>query len=281
MPCNSPPLDRSAEPESQPIPLPVAKQPSYKLQLPPSPHPQPDASHAVTASVGQHDSKLTPTKPGRHPTGLLTPPDTLHVDRTAYNHLTEELKTKETNLEQAQQDLANEREHARIKLRERDEMHMRALEDKDAEIKATEERIVILEERLASLHEKFDEMRCQKQLLDGQNTHDRARILELEEQISALRAEYNENFTNLTTANNTISTLHEELDAQRVTVINLRATITELTHQYEQSEDKNKTQSEVVARRKKHSLDLVHALAQSLADDDLPFVCINVAGLMK
>ena len=231
--------------------------------------------------MGQHDGKLTPTKPGRHPTGLLTPPDTLHVDRTAYNHLTEELRSKETNLEQAQQDLANERENARIKLREQDEVHMQALEDKNAEIKTAEERIVNLEERLASLHEKFDEMRCQKQLLDGQNTHDRARLLELEEQISVLRTEYNEIFNNLTTANNMVSTLHEELDAQRATVAKLRATIDELTHQYELAEDKNKTQNEVIARRKKHSLDLVHALAQSLADDDLHFVCFNMAGLMK
>ncbi len=281
MPCNSSPLDRSAESESHPIPLLVANQSSYKLQLPPSPHLQPDASDAVTASVGQYDSNITPTRPGRHPTGLLTPPDTLHVNRTAYNHLTEELRTKETNLEQAQQDLANERENACIKLREQDEMHLRALEDKDAEIKATEERIVNLEERLALLHQKFDEMRCQKQLLDAQNTHDCARILELEEQISVLRAEYDEIVTGLITANKTISALHEELDAQRATVAKLRATIDELTHQYEVSEDKNKTQSEVIARRKKHSLDLVHALAQSLADVDLPFVCFNMAGLMK
>lgn len=252
------------------------KQSSYKLQLPPSPHTQPDASNpndTVTAVVGsRHDSKVTPTKPSRHPTGLLTPPDTLHVDRTAYNHLTEELKTKETDLEQAQKDLAKEREDTRIKLREQDEIHLRALEDKIAEIKANEERIVNLEERLAELHDKFDEMRCQKQLLEGQNTHDSARILELEEQTSALQAEYNQIFTNLTAANNTIQALHEELDAQRATIAKLRATIDDLTRQYQVLEGKNKAQGEVIARRKKHSLDLVHALAQSLADGDLPFV---------
>jgi len=187
---------------------------------------------------------------------------------------------KETNLEQAQQDLAKERENARVKLIEQDEMHTRALDDKDAEIKANEELIATLKKSLASLEEKLDEMRCQKQLLDGQNTHDRARILELEEQMSVLQAEYNEIFTNLTTANNTIPALHEELDAQRAAVAKLRATIDSLTRQCEMLEDKNKTQSEVVARRKKHSLDLVHALTQSLTDVDLPFVSLNMAGLM-
>jgi chromosome segregation ATPase len=234
----------------------------------------------VANIVGQYDSEFTPIKPSRHPTGLLTPPDTLRVDRTAYNHLTEELRTKETNLEQAQQDLAKEREDAFVKLKEQDEMHTRALEDKDAEIKANVERIATLVESLSSLEEKIDEIKCQKQLLDEQNTHDRARILELEEQMSALRAEYNEIFTSLNTANNTIPALHEELDAQRATVAKLRATIDGLTRQCELLEDKNKTQSEVIARRKKHSLDLVHALAQSLTDVDLPFVRVNMAGLM-
>ena len=231
--------------------------------------------------VGRYHSQLTPTKPSRHATGLITPPDTHHVDRTAYNHLTEELRTKETNLEQAQRDLAKEREDARVKLGEQNEIHTRALEDKDAEIKTNEERIATLEGSLASLEEKFDEVGRQKQLLDGQNTHDCARILELEEQMSVLRAEYNEIVTNLTTANNAIPALHEELDAQRATVAKLRATIDGLTCQCEVLEDKNKTQSEVIASRKKHSLDLVHALTQSLADIDLPFVRLNMAGFMK
>jgi hypothetical protein len=281
-PCDSSLLARSAEP--QPIPLLVVRQSSYKPQLPSSLHTQPgtsDLDDAVTTVIRQCDSKLTPTKLSRHSTGLLTPPDTLHVDRTAYNHLTEELRTKEISLAQAREDLAKKREDDRIKLREQEEMRMRALEGKDAEIEANEERIATLEERLASLQEKFDEMRCQKQLLDGQNTHDRARILELEGQIAVLQAEYNETFTNLGTANNTIPALHDELNTQRATAAKLWATIDDLTRQYEVLEHKNKTQSEIIARRKKHSLDLVNALTQSLNDVDLPFVRDNMAGLIS
>ena len=246
--------------------------------LPPSPHTQFDTSDpddVTTTVIARYDSKLTPTKPSCHPTGILTPPDTLHVDRIAYNHLTEELNTKKTGLAQAQEDLAKEREDARIKLREQGELHTRALEDKDAEVKANNERIATLEERLASLQEKFDEIKYQNQLLDGQSTHDCARILELEGQMSVLRAEYNEIFTNLTTANTTIPALHEELDTQRATVAKLRATIDDLTHQCQVLEDKNKSQSEVIARRKKHSLDLVNMLTQSLTNIDLPLVRFN------
>lgn len=231
--------------------------------------------------MGRYNDRLTPTKPNSHPIGLLTPPTTIHVDRTAYDHLTEELRTKETSLAQAQEDLIKERDEARIKLIDRDKVYTRALEDKDAEVKANKGRIINLEKTLASLQEEFDELMSKKQLLDKQNVHDRERVRELENQISVLRTEYNETFTNLTTANNMIPALQTELEAQHVTVSRLRATIEDLTHQCKVLEDKNKAQSEVIARRKKHSLDLINALTQSLTDIDVPSVRSDIANLMR
>ena len=262
----------------------MVRQASYRLQLPPSPHTQPDPSDpddTLSTVTGQYNDKLTPTKPNSHPIGLLTPPDTVHVDRTAYDYLTEELRMKETSLAQAQEDLEREREDARIKLRYQDEIHTRVLEEKDADRKANEERIVDLEKRLASLQEHLYELTSERVLLDEQNARDRARILELEHQISVLRTEYHGTFTNLTAANNTITALQEELEARRATVGGLRATIDDLTRQYMVLEDKNKAQNEVIAKRKKHSLDLVNALTQSLTDIDLPFVCFKIANPME
>lgn len=203
------------------------------------------------------------------------------MDRMAYDHLTEELRTKETSLAQAQEDLVKERNNVRIRLIEQDDVHTRVLEDKDAEVKANKERVANLEKRLASLQEKSDELTSKKQLLDEQNAHDHERVRELENQISVLRTEYNETFTNLTAANNMIQALQTELEAQRVTVSKLRATIEDLTHQRKVLEDKNKAQSDVIARRKKHSLDLVNTLTQSLTDIDLPFVRFDMANLMR
>ena len=267
------PYLRSAE--SQPTPLLVVRQASYTLQLPPSPCTQLDTfdpDDAVTTVTGGYDDRLTPTKPSGHPTGLPTPPDTVHVDRTAYDHLTEKLKTKETSLARAQEDLAREREGACIKLREQDETHTRALEEKDAEAKTNKKCIVDLEKRLASLQDEFDELMSEKQLLDNRNAHDRARILELETQIVVLQSKYDETFTNLTTTNNRISAMQEDSDAQHATVIELQATVDNLTRKCEALEDKNKMQSEVIAKRKKYSLGLVNALTQSLTDIDLPVV---------
>ena len=244
--------------------------PSSRTQLDTS-----DPDDAVSTLSGYND-RLTPTKPSGRPTGLLTPPDTVHVDRTQYDHLTEELRTKETSLARVQGDLAREREDACIKLKEQGEINARVLEEKEAEVKTNKKCIVGLEMRLASLQEKFDELISQKLLLDNQGTHDRARILELESQILVLQTKYNETFTNLTTRNNRISAMQEDLGAQCTTVTELRATVDGLTRQCEALEDKNKVQSEVIAKRKKHSLDLVNALARSLTDIDLPVVRFNI-----
>lgn len=271
---------RSAE--SQPIPLLVARQASYRLPLPPSPRTQLDTSDpddAVTNVMSGYNDRLTPTKPISHPTGLFTPPSTIHVDRTVYDHLTKELKTNEANLARAQEDLAQEREDAYIKLREQDEINTRALEEKDAEVKTNKKCIVDLEKRLASLQEEFDKLMSEKLFLDNQNAHDRARIIELESQISVLQTKNNETFTNLNALNNRISVIQEDLDAQRATATELGATVDDLTRQCEALEDKNKVQSKVIAKRKEHSLDLVNALVQSLNDIDLPVVRFNMTKL--
>jgi chromosome segregation ATPase len=141
-------------------------------------------------------------------------------------------------------------------------------------------RVIALEETLASLQERVDELMSERELLDGQNVHDRTRVFELEKQMLLLQTKYNETFTNLAAANNTILVLQDELEAQRAAVAQLQATIEDLTRQYTVLEDKNKSQAEVIARRKKHSLDLVYTLAQSLTDIDLPFVRFNKANLI-